>query len=148
MRIKLVLVTALGFGAIAIFWAVPLGAQQQDDTATKTEVVEVPAEDQTAENFWMEQKLRLSKDMLAGLASADFDKIGRSAEVLKSLNRVEGFVRRGPEGYRDQLRQFNFANKALLVACEDENLEAATLAFNQLTISCVSCHQQLRKTSE
>ena len=75
---------------------------------------------------------------------ADFKAMGKSAELMHGLNRIERFVRRGPEGYRDELQQFNMANNALRKACRDENLEAATLAFNQLTISCVSCHQHLR----
>lgn len=96
-------------------------------------------------NFWMEQKLRLSKEMLTGLARADFDMLGKNAEFLRGLNRVEAFVLREPEGYRDELKQFDIATKALVQAAQDENLAAATLAFNQITISCASCHQQLRE---
>lgn len=98
-------------------------------------------------NFWMDQKVRLSKDILTGLAMGDFDTIGRSAEIMKGLNRLERFVRRTPEGYREQMSQFNYANKKLLSAVDAENLEAATLAFHQLTTSCVSCHQALRKSN-
>ena len=96
-------------------------------------------------SFWMDQKLRLSKEILTALANADFEELGKNAEIMRGLNRVEKFVRRGPDGYRDQLRQFNMANNALIRASRTENLEAATLAFNQLTISCVSCHRHLRE---
>ena len=90
--------------------------------------------------------MRLSKEILEGLAKGEFVTIGKSAELLQGLNRIEAFVRREPEGYRDQLRQFNFANRSLLRAAREENLEAATLAFNQLTISCVNCHKHLRES--
>ena len=68
-----------------------------------------------------------------------------NAEVIRGVNRVEKFVRRAPEGYRDQLRLFNMANSALIRASQEENLEGATLAFNQLTVSCVNCHKHLRE---
>ena len=119
----------------------PRAPQQTDETAP-TEPTE--AEQDEDGSFWMEQKLRLSQDILVGLALADFEQMGKSAERMHGLNRVERFVRRGPEGYRDHLRQFNMANQALRRACDEENLEAATLAFNQMTISCVSCHRHLR----
>lgn len=103
-------------------------------------------EDNKSANFWMEQKLRLSQEILTGLANGDFDQIGKSAEVMRGLNRVEAFVRREPQGYRDYLRQFKLANEELVRSAADENLAAATLAFNQLTISCVNCHRHLRES--
>ena len=113
-----------------------------------TEASQSSANSEKQYSFWMEQKLRLSKDILTGLAVADFDKIGKGAEVMRGLNRLERFVRRSPAGYRDELTQFNQANKALVRAAQKENLEAATLAFNQLTISCVSCHKVMREADE
>ena len=113
------------------------GAQNEDESNID-EVAE------KSKSFWMEQKLRLSKELLVGLANADFESILRSAEIMRGLNRVEVFVRRKPEGYRDQLRFFNMANRSLRKAAQEENLEAATLAFNQMTISCVNCHKHLR----
>ncbi len=104
-----------------------------------------PADAPQSGSFWMDQKLRLSKELLAGLARADFASLGKNAEVMRGLNRVELFIRREPEGYRDELRLFNMANQAMIRAANEENLEAATLAFNQLTISCVSCHKHLRE---
>jgi hypothetical protein len=99
-------------------------------------------------SFWMEQKMRFSTDILAGLAESDFDKIGKSATLMQGLSRVEKFVRRGPQGYKDELKLFNMANRAMIKAADEENLEAATLAFHRLTVSCVSCHQNLRGQEE
>jgi hypothetical protein len=96
----------------------------------------------------MEQKLRLSQEILKGLASGDFALIGKSAEIMQGLNKIEVFVRREPEGYRDSMRQFVLANDDLIRASAEENLEGATLAFNQLTVSCVNCHRHLRESGE
>lgn len=112
---------------------------QNDDTVKKSE--------SKTGSFWMEQKLRFSKEILTGLANADFDQLARNAELMRGLNRVEAFMRGRKEGYRDQLKQFDMANKAIIRAAQNGNLEGATLAFNQLTISCVTCHQHLRETT-
>jgi hypothetical protein len=77
--------------------------------------------------------MRFSTDILAGLAESDFDKIGKSATLMQGLSRVEKFVRRGPQGYKDELKLFNMANRAMIKAADEENLEAATLAFHRLT---------------
>ena len=46
--------------------------------------------------------------------------------------------------YKGQLNAFWFANDALIQAADEKNLDAATLAYTQLTISCVNCHKQVR----
>ena len=130
-------------------------AQQAEETATteaqaaETTAAELSDEtpdpaDESKASFWMDQKLRLSKDILAGLANGDFQTIGEKAMFMRRLNRVEKFVRRGPAGYRQQLSRFNSANDALVEAAEKEDLNAATKAFNGLTTSCVECHKHLR----
>ena len=97
-------------------------------------------------NFWMDQKMRLSSKALQSLAVGDFDEMAASAEFMLGLNKIESFWRRGKAvgEYRAQLDQFALANRRLIRAARKENIEAATLAFNQLTVSCVSCHQHLR----
>lgn len=132
----------------ALFYSVASAQQPTADAGQTTEIptAETESEQDKQGSFWMEQKLRLSKELLTGLANGDFDAIGKNAQIMRGLNRVEKFVRRGPEGYRDYLRQFNMANEALIDAAGTENLEGATLAFNQLTISCVNCHKHLRET--
>ncbi len=161
MKNGLMLAMAFAAGCAVICFVLPTGQAQQPNVP-KTSVLPQSATSQPAatqahlevddqsqpSSFWMEQKLRISKELLTGLATADFDAIGRNAELMRGLNRVESFVRRGPEGYRDQLTQFNMATDSLIRASLDENLEAATLAFNQLTISCVGCHQHLRELAE
>lgn len=95
-------------------------------------------------SFWMKQKLQLSQNILAGLTAGDFEKITASAESMSVLNHLEGFVRRQSPGYKAQVTFFQFANDELIRAAHQKNLERATLAFTQLTISCVNCHKQLR----
>ena len=105
-----------------------------------------PEPPQANENpsFWMEQKLIFSQKILAGLSRGDFDEIHKNATAMKGLNKVEYFVRREPPEYRTQLRVFQYATDEMIRHAEKSNLDGATLAFAQLTISCVNCHKQLR----
>jgi hypothetical protein len=95
-------------------------------------------------SFWMEKKMEYTQDMLRGLATADFESIGENARQLRLLNKVEGFVRRRHVSYRSQLNIFERTCDEMILHADKENLAGVTLAFNQLTISCVSCHESLR----
>jgi cytochrome c556 len=95
-------------------------------------------------SFWMKQKLNFSQAVLNGLAKEDFDLIQKNALAMKGLNKIELFIRQKPEGYRTQLMTFQFSVNELVRNAEAKNLDGATLAFTQMTISCVNCHKVLR----
>ncbi|MDC0936224.1 hypothetical protein OAS39_08040 [Pirellulales bacterium] len=104
--------------------------------------------DQNAQSkfpFWMKVKLEKSQDIFASLAQGDFPSIIEDAESLKSLNSLEGFVRRKSRGYRAQLRTFEFAVDEIQKQAKQENIEGVALGFQQLTLSCVNCHKQFRE---
>ena len=101
-------------------------------------------QDEQGPSFWMAKKLEYSQTILNGLATEDFDKIEQNALAMKGLNRIEYFVRQQPEGYRTQLKIFQYSVNELIRHSEDEDLDGATLAFTQMTISCINCHKQLR----
>lgn len=96
-------------------------------------------------SFWMRKKLDFSKGMLGGIAAADFDEIAKNAQTMRGLSKIESFVRRGTPGYRTQVDIFEQSLDEIIRQANKENLEGVTLAFNQLTVSCVNCHKQLRE---
>jgi hypothetical protein len=87
--------------AAICFSFIPIGAGMSavggDQEATGTE---------QPESFWMRKKLEYSQNILAGIATADFDKIVLNAESMRSLSKIEGFVRGRKPGYRTQLHIF------------------------------------------
>ncbi|MCA9217265.1 MAG: cytochrome c [Planctomycetales bacterium] len=95
-------------------------------------------------SHWMSKKMKLSTEVFEGIASEDFEKISKSAREMKVLSKAEHFVRSNPSGYRTQLQLFRFANNELIRAANSESIESVTLAFNQLTVSCVNCHRLIR----
>lgn len=96
-------------------------------------------------SFWMKQKLVFSQNILNGLAQENYELIQENAMGMKGLNTLEYFIRQKPEGYRTQLKTFEFSVNELARNAEEKNLDGATLAFTQMTISCVNCHKELRK---
>lgn len=94
--------------------------------------------------LWMKKKLQLTQNILAGLTEADFEKIHKNADELNFLGYVEKWLRADMPEYKRQMSQFELANLELIRQAKRKNLEGATLAYNQLTVSCVQCHKVIR----
>lgn len=92
----------------------------------------------------MKSKLDDSKNILEGLTREDFPAIEKGAKALRGLTVLEQWFRADTPRYKAQLNSFRYANDALIQAAEEKNLDAASIAYTQLTISCVNCHKQVR----
>jgi hypothetical protein len=95
-------------------------------------------------SVWMNGKLRLSQNIFAGLTRADFARIKSNAQAMNSLGYLEKWARADRRDYQRQLAHFELANRELIRQAEKKNLDGATLAYIQLTTSCVQCHQIVR----
>jgi len=95
-------------------------------------------------SVWMKEKLGASQNILGGLTKADFDAIRLNAESMLFVGYLEKWVRADTPEYKNMMRDFEFANKALVHASREKNLDGATLAYVQLTLSCVNCHKVVR----
>ena len=124
-------------------------ASAGEETASAGQENDPAAEgDTTHTSFWMEKKLEHSQAILRALAMGDFEDVRYNASRLKLLNRVEGFVRRKNPEYRVHLNTFSRVSAEIERQAEKKNIEGATLAFNQLTVSCVDCHKSMRVEAE
>ena len=93
----------------------------------------------------MQMKLKSSQAILEGIALSDFKKIQNSAEELVTVSIATDFM----NAYKGQEYQFhvemmrrpaeNIAKKA-----KDKNMDGVMLAFNDLTLSCLKCHQGMK----
>ena len=57
---------------------------------------------------------------------------------------LEKWVLPDTPGYKTMLADFDYANKSLVLAAQERNLDRATIAYLQLTLSCVNCHTIVR----
>lgn len=100
---------------------------------------------------WMKQKLELSQNILSGLTMGDFESAELNAQRMNVVNYLEKWMAADKPQYAEYKRQLNYfelANREILRQCKAKNIEGATLAYNQLTISCVQCHQVVRDSKK
>jgi hypothetical protein len=95
-------------------------------------------------SVWMRQKLTASQNILAGLTTGDFSEIEKNAQAMLVVGYLEKWVRADAPGYQKMMKDFEYANKSLTLSAREKNLDGATLAFMQLTVSCVHCHKIVR----
>ena len=127
--------------ALAVLSVSTVGADDKKPEAKKAEAKKA---DKQASMTWMQRKLEHSQNILAGLTKGDFEMIQSSAGKMEDLNFLEQWGREGLPEYERQLRYFSDANKELIRQAGKKNLGGATLAYTQMTLSCVHCHNIVR----
>jgi hypothetical protein len=102
------------------------------------------ADEKEKASIWMQAKLDLSQQILSGLTRGDLDRVAKAAESLNILNYLERWERAGIPAYKQQLSFFQLASTEVVRQAREKNTDGATLAYNQLTISCIQCHKIVR----
>jgi hypothetical protein len=93
---------------------------------------------------FMRDKLELSQRVLEGLATEDYDLIMAKGVKLSAMSKEADWrVFENPD-YDQQSVLFRRQVEALVKSAKDKNLEAATLAYVRMTMSCVDCHKLVR----
>jgi len=93
---------------------------------------------------FMREKLELSQRVLEGLTSEDYDLIIAKGTRLSAMSKEADWrVFENPD-YDQQSATFRRHVNSLIKAAKDRNLDAATLAYVRLTMSCVDCHKLVR----
>ena len=91
----------------------------------------------------MWRKLDISHDALDALVLEDFEALEAYAEDLETLGVAGVFNILDTVEYRAEAEEFRRAARALYDAARDENVEAGALAYWDLTLRCLRCHQSL-----
>lgn len=102
------------------------------------------AQQKDAIRILMVEKLDKSKTVLEGIALADFGKITTSAQKLIQLSKTEEWFAYKTQRYELYTNEFRRAAENLADKARQKNLDGATLAYFDLTMSCVRCHQYVR----
>lgn len=93
----------------------------------------------------MRSKLACSVQVLGGITLEDYEVITTNAGKLVELsNKTNWYSRQVPE-YEIFLNEFRRNAEDLKKAGQQKNLDAASLAYVQMTLSCVNCHKFIRK---
>src|SRR4051812_16791790 len=92
----------------------------------------------------MQEKLKEAQSVLGSVATGDFPAMEKSAKHLVELSNVTSWYSRQTAEYDLFLNGFRRDAETLAKPAHDKNLDAASLAFVQLTLDCTSCHKYLR----
>jgi hypothetical protein len=110
-------------------------------TATASAQEPVRADDVAA---FMRAKLGHSSEVLEGLALEDFTKIGRGAHNLSLASQAASWQVLQTEDYARMSADFRRSCDSLRAAAKAENLDAAALAWMEVTMKCIQCHRYVR----
>jgi cytochrome c556 len=92
----------------------------------------------------MREKLALAQQALKGLALQDHALLRSSSDRLVKLSHASGWAARQTPEYELFTTEFRRAAAELSRAASEKNIDGATLAYTQMTVSCVSCHKYMR----
>jgi hypothetical protein len=93
----------------------------------------------------MQRKLAHAQKVLEGLALNDFDKISTNADELAQCAREASWrVLKTPK-YELYSNDFVRNLEGMKTAAKKRNVDAAALAYVDMTLTCVKCHQYVRE---
>ncbi len=92
----------------------------------------------------MRAKLEQAQGILEGLSIEDFKLVQDNAKKLSAVTELEQWIHAKDKDYQHQLNAFRTANEEIFRQATEKNLEGATLAYMQMTLSCVQCHKAMR----
>jgi len=94
---------------------------------------------------FMRAKLDHAQHVIEGLAMEDYQTIYRAAHDLALASQASAWEVLLTEEYARQSADFRRSCEALRAAARDENLDAAALAWMEVTMKCVQCHKYVRQ---
>ena len=93
---------------------------------------------------FMREKLELSKRVLEGLTTEDYELIAGQARRLAAMSGEGNWrILEDPE-YVRLSADFRQTVELLATAAQGRNLDGTTLGYVRMTMSCVECHKFVR----
>ena len=123
-------------------------AEQQIDSATAalngdTGKVEGSAQDPILKGF-MRMKLNASNRILEGLVIDDLKLVVNGSEALLKMSAAEKWRASNDMMYLQHSRDFRQSVETLRNKAKKQSLDGAALAWVDVTMSCIQCHEWVR----
>jgi len=93
---------------------------------------------------FMRDKLELSQQALEGITMEDYDLLIAKGTKLSAMTKAADWKLFENPDYDQQIRLFRRQVDSMVKAAKEKNLDAATLAYVRMTMSCVDCHKLVR----
>ncbi len=107
--------------------------------------VEPKKEPKTATERLMQRKLQHSQKVLEALALNDFKAISANAEDLIDISKTAEWKVIDTPQYELFSNEFRRQAGQMVKAAKEKNLDGATLAYVEMTMTCVRCHKFVRE---
>ncbi|HVK13588.1 MAG TPA: hypothetical protein VM597_32880 [Gemmataceae bacterium] len=96
----------------------------------------------------MVAKLKHAQDVLAGITLNDLEKAEKAAEELLRISKAAQMRRpKATMAYEHHANTFQKGAETLIEKAKARNIDGATLAYVDLTCTCVRCHQYTREVA-
>ena len=99
-------------------------------------------------NQLMIDKLQNSQKLLEGIALGKFDKIEKHANELVRISKTAEWLAQKKPRYEQFSNQFQEAAEEIAKKARAKNMDGVTLAYFDLTKSCVRCHEHMREVRD
>jgi len=96
----------------------------------------------------MKKKLTQAHKLIDGLALQDFDKLKSAADELAALRLQAAWMAENTLEYQQLSIDFQRNIESTQRAATEKNIDAAALAYIQMTMTCVKCHKHIRELSK
>jgi hypothetical protein len=93
---------------------------------------------------YMRIKLVHCQKVLEGIALADFQMIAKHAQEMSLISRASNWEVINTPEYLQHSIEFRRAVEAIRDAAQKQNIDAAALAYVDVTMKCVNCHKHVR----
>jgi hypothetical protein len=93
----------------------------------------------------MVDKLRHAKLLLEAIALSNYGKIQHEAEELIQLSRTAEWMIHKTPRYEMHSNEFRRAAEVMIAKAKQRNIDGVALAYVEMTLSCVKCHQHTRE---
>lgn len=123
---------------VAILFAVPSRADEKQK----------PKADDAKKPTVMQRKLAHSQKVLEGLAKNDFGAINTGADGLLECVKDVTWKINETDKYLLHTNEFLRRVEDLKKAAKAKNIDSASLAYVDMTLTCVRCHKYLREERE
>lgn len=138
--------TVLAFSVMGIAAALVVTAYSWSNVDAKQRAGEKDqAEPVQAANALMQKKMDASKALLEDIALEDYAGIAESAGDLRDISLEALWTESESTLYGEYGAQFRTALAGVVDMAEKENLQGATLSYMQVVMTCVQCHDTVRK---
>ena len=92
----------------------------------------------------MQRKLEFANNLLPALMLENFDAIERNSKRLQRLSEASNWSVIRTHEYTRHNSEFRRAVDALEKAAQEKDLDAAALAYAEMSLKCVQCHKYVR----